>query len=104
MGDALLKLLDLALQIPLAGEEALNRVGQLGLGSPGVTTPVLVRGPWTQLRYEPDLAGLAKNVVDVPVDMLKGVVEIPGKVFGSGKPANEDDGKSRNPFKGIFGK
>jgi AsmA protein len=78
-------------------------VGQLGLGSPGVTTPVLVRGPWNDVRYEPDLAGLARNVVDVPVDVLKGVVEFPGRVLGGGKNA-DDDGKARNPFKGIFGK
>jgi AsmA protein len=79
-------------------------VGQLGLGSPGVSTPVLVRGPWNDLRYEPDLAGLARNVVDVPVDVLKGVVELPGRILGGGRPAEKDDGKSRNPFKGMFGK
>lgn len=55
-------------------------VGQIGLGSPGVSVPVLIRGPWTDLRYEPDLAGLAKNVVDVPVDVLKGVADLPGKI------------------------
>ncbi len=80
-------------------------VGQLGLGSPGVRVPVMVRGPWTQLRYEPDLAGLAMNVVDVPVDVLKGVIEIPGNLIGGkGGDEKKDDTKSRNPLKNLFGR
>lgn len=79
-------------------------VAQLGLGSPGVSTPVLVRGPWSKLRYEPDLAGLAMNVVDVPVDVLKGVAGLPGRVLGAGSPAGEDEGRQPGTLRGIFGK
>lgn len=63
-------------------------VGQLGLGTPGVSVPVLIRGPWRSPLYLPDLAGMVRGGLEVPVDMLKGVVELPGNLLGGTQPAS----------------
>jgi AsmA protein len=45
-----------------------------------VTVPVIVRGPWDRLSYQPDLAGIAKGVVLAPVNVLGGAANVGGKV------------------------
>lgn len=87
-------------------------VGQLGLGTPGVMVPVLIRGPWSNIRYEPDLAGLIRQGLMAPVDIVEGVVTAPGKLFGDKKQAPPADaqkqesapGKAVDAIKGLFGR
>jgi len=38
----------------------------------GVTVPILVRGPWHAIRFEPDVAGLAGDLAKDPAKALKG--------------------------------
>ena len=87
-------------------------VGQLGLGTPGVMVPVLVRGPWSNLRYEPDLAGMIRGDLEAPVDILEGVVKFPGALLGDEKP-KEPSGEKKpdsaptkavDALKGLFGR
>lgn len=83
-------------------------VGQLGLGSRGVAVPVIVRGPWNSPLYLPDLAGMVRGGLEVPVDVLKGVVELPGSLLGGRKQAPAPDGappEKKNPLlRGLFGR
>jgi AsmA protein len=48
--------------------------GQGGAGDVGgVTVPVIVEGPWHDLQYRPDLAGMITGVVKDPAKALEGV-------------------------------
>lgn len=48
--------------------------GQGGAGDVGgVTVPVIVEGPWHDLQYRPDLAGMITDVVKDPAKALEGV-------------------------------
>jgi len=87
-------------------------VGQLGFGTPGVMVPVLIRGPWNNLRYTPDVAGMIREGLMAPVDIVEGVVTAPGKLFGGKKQEAPADGqkqgsapgKAVDAIKGLFGR
>jgi AsmA protein len=52
-----------------------------------VTVPVIVSGPWDRPSYAPDVAGIAKSIVAMPVRTLGGAAGLGGKVgqgIGSG--------------------
>jgi hypothetical protein len=46
--------------------------------------PVIVKGPWTDISYRPDLAGLATGLVKNPAKALKSLKNLAPKNVGSG--------------------
>lgn len=71
-------------------------VGQLGLGTPGVMVPVLIRGPFGDLRYEPDMAGLIRQGYTAPVDIVEGIVKMPGALLGTARMVLRRMGRKRS--------
>ena len=66
----------------------------------GIMVPVIVTGPWDNLSYRPDLAGVLENVAKDPkkaLDSLKNLV--PGK--GATDPGKSDP---VDRLKGLFGR
>jgi AsmA protein len=67
-----------------------------------VGIPILVRGPWDHLSYQPDLAGIVQGIGQAPgkaLDQLKNLV--PGGSSSSGSGGGSKSGdllKSLNPF------
>jgi AsmA protein len=59
-----------------------------------VAVPVIVKGPWDDLSYEPDLAGIVGN----PADLLKGGAQGLGNTLQQGGPAG-----AQKLLKGLFG-
>jgi len=60
--------------------------------------PVNVQGPWDNLSYVPDVAGIVKGGVGGAVDTLKGAIPgVPGGGSSGGKPSG--GGLLPNPFK-----
>ncbi len=98
-----------SLDLRVAPKFVAPAVGQLGLGSPGVSVPVLIRGPWGNPMYLPDVAGMVRGGLEVPGDVLKGVLDLPGNLLG-GKlappPPKEPDPSKKNDsfFGGLFGR
>jgi AsmA protein len=78
----------------------------------GITVPVIVEGPWDNISYHPDLAGMASGIAKAPGEALKGVEGgvgglIPGQ--GGGSTSGTSSGSSSSPsvgntLKGLFGK
>lgn len=72
----------------------------------GLGVPVLIQGPWDNLTYLPDLAGILKGGVGGATDILKSV--IPGQggspSSGSGSSNSSGSGALPNPLKNLFGK
>ena len=81
--------------------------GQGGtLEAEGITVPVIITGPWHDLSYRPDLAGVAKEVLKDPgkaAEAAKGALE--GLKRGGdgvkGLPVSEEAGEA---LKKLFGK
>jgi len=64
----------------------------------GLSVPVNVQGPWDNLSYVPDVAGIVKGGVGGAVDTLKGAIPgVPGGGSSGGKPSG--GGLLPNPFK-----
>lgn len=57
-------------------------VGQLTGGAIGMKVPVRIRGPWHDLRYSPDLAGMIRRGIDTPGALLKGARDFGKGIFG----------------------
>ena len=57
-------------------------VGQLTGGIVGMKVPVLVRGPWSDVSFAPDLVGLLKEGVQAPGALLKGAADFTKGLFG----------------------
>jgi AsmA protein len=89
----------------------------------GLSVPVLIKGPWDNLSYLPDLAGLATVVVGGAANVVKGGVGgvtdtvkgiVPG-LGGSGSSSGSSPGAGSksgsgstggvvpNPLKSLFG-
>jgi len=71
--------------------------------SSGISVPVVVSGPWSNISYKPDLAGALGGLAKDPskaLDSLKKL--IPGK-SGGGKPAIKIP-DAVNQLKGLFGR
>lgn len=74
----------------------------------GVTVPVIVSGPWHDLSYKPDLAGMVKGAIGDPA---KAAGTIQQMVPGLAKPSTTDSGAGGgtapanplNAIQGIFG-
>ena len=69
----------------------------------GISVPVIVSGPWSNISYKPDLAGALGGLAKDPskaIDSLKQL--IPGKSGGS-KPAIKIP-DAVNQLKGLFGR
>jgi AsmA protein len=71
----------------------------------GVAVPVIVKGPWHDISYTPDLAGALGNIAKDPksLDALKKL--IPG--LGGSKSGGTDSGQKpapTNPLKELFGR
>ena len=60
-----------------------------------VAVPVIVKGPWDDLSYQPDLAGIVGN----PAELLKGGAQGIGNTLQQGGPAG-----AQKLLKGLFGK
>ena len=70
----------------------------------GITVPVIIEGPWHDLKYRPDLAGLVGDVAKDPAGALEGAKET---LKGLTKPP-EDSGETTAPdpgkvLKKLFG-
>lgn len=61
----------------------------------GLGVPVLVQGPWDDLSYRPDLAGLLKGGVGGAAGALKSIVPLPGG--GSQSGGSSSGGSSSGP-------
>ncbi len=71
--------------------------------APGISVPVIVSGPWSNISYKPDLAGAIGGLAKDPskaLDSLKKL--IPGK-SGGDKPAIKIP-DAVNQLKGLFGR
>ena len=70
----------------------------------GITVPVIVQGPWHDISYKPDLAGMVKKTIGDPSKALEGVT---GALPGLAKPKTEgQEAAPANPLgivKGLFG-
>lgn len=65
--------------------------GQGGSGDiAGVSVPVLIKGPWHDVSYRPDLAGAAKDLLKSPEKALEAVRDVAGGVGGAAKDALKD--------------
>jgi AsmA protein len=88
----------------------------------GLGVPVLIKGPWDNLSYLPDLAGILKGGVGGAADIVKGgaggvtdtvkgiIPGVGGSSSGSGssggaapKSGSGSSGGIGNPLKGLFG-
>ena len=87
--------------------------GKTGLG--GVTVPVVVQGPWDNLSYRPDLAGMVGNLGKNPPTSLKDLKGLlPGQSSGSSaqqpgtaQAPSPTQNPAQNPLgalKGLLGK
>jgi AsmA protein len=79
----------------------------------GLGVPLLIQGPWDNLSYVPDLAGIVKGGVGGAVDIVKGVGGgaantlkgiIPGTGSSSGPSSGSSSGSSGsgNPLQNLF--
>jgi len=71
----------------------------------GVAVPIIVKGPWHDISYTPDLAGALGNIAKDPksLDALKKL--IPG--LGGKDSGGTDSGQKPspiNPLKELFGR
>ena len=85
--------------------------GQGGAGNlGGVTVPVIVEGPWDNISYRPDLAGMVGGIAKAPGGALQGLKNmVPGQGGGtsSGAAPAPAPAQSQNPvnqLKSLFGK
>lgn len=71
--------------------------------APGISVPVIVSGPWSNISYKPDLAGAIGGLAKDPSKALDSLKQlIPGK-SGGDKPAIEIP-DAVNKLKGLFGR
>ncbi|HTZ77595.1 MAG TPA: AsmA family protein [Stellaceae bacterium] len=70
----------------------------------GLGVPVLIKGPWNNLTYLPDVAGIVKGGVGGAADLLKNVVPGAGQSSGSSGSGSSSSGGLPNPLKNLFGK
>ena len=70
----------------------------------GITVPVIVEGPWHDISYKPDLAGMVKKTIGDPTKVLESVS---GALPSLPKPTTgEQETAPANPLgivKGLFG-
>jgi len=71
----------------------------------GLGVPVLIKGPWNNITYLPDVAGIVKGGVGGAADLLKGVVPgAGGQQQGSGSSQGSGSNPIQNQLKNLFGK
>ena len=96
-------------------------------GAAGISVPVIVSGPWDDISYAPDLAGMiggavggvvggvVEGVVETPVKAIETITNIvPGLNSGSNKSSSEKGSSSKESssplpdptkmLKGLFGR
>jgi AsmA protein len=72
--------------------------GQGGKDAPGIMVPIVVRGPWDHLSYQPDLSGVLQDAAKDPAKLLQGLKgAVPGG--GSGNAPKPSD-----VLKGLLGR
>lgn len=87
----------------------------------GLAVPVIIKGPWTNLSYKPDLENVIKDIASDPTKALKGAEEtikklekggdlgkvLEGVTGGSSKKGGKEEGSplrdAEKALKGLFG-
>ena len=72
----------------------------------GIMVPVIVQGPWSDVGYRPDLAGLVKQNLGDPtkvIDSVTGALPIIGKPKTEGQEAGTAPANPLGIVKGLFG-
>ena len=71
--------------------------------APGISVPVIVSGPWSNISYKPDLAGAIGGIVKEPAKALDSLKKlIPGNSGGDNPAIKIPD--AVNQLKGLFGR
>ncbi len=71
----------------------------------GITIPVMIKGPWHNISYQPDMASILKDAATGKVmESIKGAVPMPGVggSSGSGSTGGSTSPLPTNPLKGLF--
>lgn len=72
----------------------------------GITVPVMIKGPWHNISYQPDMGAILKDAATGKVmEGIKGAIPVPG-LGGSGGSTGTTGGSTSplptNPLKGLF--
>lgn len=73
----------------------------------GITIPVMIKGPWHNISYQPDMGAILKDAATGKVmEGVKGAIPIPGIGGSSGGTGGTTTAPSTptNPLKGLFGR
>ncbi len=92
---------------PKAVASATGQGGDAGLA--GIAVPVIIKGPWSNLSYAPDLSGVVEDIAKQPAKLLKGVAEggdgaIKDVVKDPGGAIEDLTKQPGKALKGLFGK
>lgn len=90
-----------------------STVGQGGsTGAKGIAVPVMIKGPWHDISYQPDLSAVLEGVVKSPgeaLDSFKGLIpgtggSDSGGEEGSATKPDSSPSKPLDQLKGLFGR
>lgn len=71
----------------------------------GVAVPVLITGPWHDVQYAPDLAGMAKDLLKSPGKALEAVGDaVGGAAGGAADVVKDGPGGAAKKLKGLLGR
>ena len=74
-------------------------------GAGGISVPVIVSGPWHNISYKPDLAGVIGGLAKDPTKALKSLESlIPGKSGAAGSESKLAVPDAKKLLKGLFGR
>lgn len=76
-------------------------------GARGVAVPVIIKGPWHNISYQPDMSAVLEGVVKAPGEALDSVKDLVPGMGGSGSGKEEGSSPSSSPLdqlKGLFGR
>lgn len=68
----------------------------------GITIPVMIKGPWHNVSYQPDMGAILKDAATGKVmEGIKGAIPVPG-LGGSSGTTTTSPTTPTNPLKGLF--
>ena len=89
--------------VPKLVGSATGQGGKRDVG--GLSVPVIVKGPWSNISYQPDLAGIAKELVKDPGAAIKSLKNMaPKEALPDLLKKIMPGGGSDNPLKKLFGR